>query len=171
MKTSGSSKKTADLLLVNEAIVKYVRDMDNAPFAGIQIQDMTFSDFFDHKMLVVATIRRGIPYELFEAIQSITPFDENEWADYLNVSTKTLQRHRKEKNYRFKAIHTEKIIELAEVTNLGHEVFDSKDQFHLWLITPSYALGNLKPSELLKDSYGKEMVMGELNRIEHGIFV
>jgi uncharacterized protein (DUF2384 family) len=32
-------------------------------------------------------------------------------------------------------------------------------------------MGDLKPAELLKDSYGKEMVMAELNRIEHGIFV
>ncbi|MDO9038752.1 MAG: DUF2384 domain-containing protein [Lutibacter sp.] len=32
-------------------------------------------------------------------------------------------------------------------------------------------MGNLKPIELLKDSYGKEMVMNELNRIDQGIFV
>ena len=170
METPGSSQKSHDLLVVNEAIVNYVRTMEKPPSLGSPIQDMTFSDFFDHKMLVIATIRRGIPYDLFEAIQTIAPFDEEEWADYLNVSTKTLQRHRKQKDYRFKPIHTEKIIELAEVTNLGHEVFDSKDQFHRWLSAPSYALGNLKPSELLKDSYGKEMVMDELNRIEHGIF-
>ena len=50
-------------------------------------------------------------------------------------------------------------------------MFDSTEQFYLWLNTPSYALGNLKPAELLKDSYGKELVMGELNRIEQGIFV
>ena len=35
----------------------------------------------------------------------------------------------------------------------------------------SYALGKLKPIELLKDSYGKEMVISELNRINHGILV
>ena len=57
------------------------------------------------------------------------------------------------------------------VTNFGKKVFDTKEQFYLWLTTPSYALGNLKPSELLKDSYGKELVMGELNRIDKGIFV
>ncbi len=68
-------------------------------------------------------------------------------------------------------IHTEKIIELAEVTNFGKKVFDSNEQFYLWLNTPSFALGNLKPAKLLKDSYGKELVMAELNRIEQGIFV
>ncbi|MCC6451300.1 MAG: DUF2384 domain-containing protein, partial [Acidobacteria bacterium] len=34
-----------------------------------------------------------------------------------------------------------------------------------------FALGNVKPVELLRDSYGKELVMGELNRIAHGILV
>jgi hypothetical protein len=34
-----------------------------------------------------------------------------------------------------------------------------------------YVLGKLKPIELLKDSYGKEMVISELNRINHGILV
>ena len=59
---------------------------------------------------------------------------------------------------------------MAEVINLGMEVFDTMDKFKLWLETPNYALGNLKPYDLLKDSYGKEMVVGELTRVEHGIF-
>lgn len=80
------------------------------------------------------------------------------------------QRHQNDPNYHFKPIHTEKIIELVEVTHFGEEVFDFAEQFYLWLNTPSLALGNIKPAELLKDSYGKDLVMGELNRIDHGIF-
>ena len=71
----------------------------------------------------------------------------------------------------FKPLQSEKIIELAEVTALGNAVFDSQQQFYLWLITPSFALGNMQPIELLKDSYGKEMVVNELNKIDNGIFV
>ena len=58
---------------------------------------------------------------------------------------------------------------MAEVTKVGLDVFSSIEKFKLWLNTPSYALGKLKPIELLKDSYGKEMVISELNRINHGI--
>jgi putative toxin-antitoxin system antitoxin component (TIGR02293 family) len=71
----------------------------------------------------------------------------------------------------FKSLQSEKILELAEVTSLGAAVFDTEEQFYLWLSTPSFALGNLKPIELLKDSYGKEMVINELNRIDQGIFI
>ena len=60
---------------------------------------------------------------------------------------------------------------MAEVTNVGKEVFGDLEKFKLWLNTPNFALGNVKPVELLRVSYGKEMVLGELNRIEHGIFV
>jgi putative toxin-antitoxin system antitoxin component (TIGR02293 family) len=58
---------------------------------------------------------------------------------------------------------------MAEVTQLGLEVFGSMEKLKLWLETPNFALGSLKPLELLKDSYGKEMVTEELTRINYGI--
>jgi uncharacterized protein (DUF2384 family) len=60
---------------------------------------------------------------------------------------------------------------MAEVTNMGLETFGSFEKLKLWLNTPNFALGNLKPFELLKDSYGKELVMNELVHINHGILV
>jgi uncharacterized protein (DUF2384 family) len=45
------------------------------------------------------------------------------------------------------------------------------EKFRLWLSTPNYALGNLPPRELLHDSYGKELVVDELTRINYGILV
>ncbi len=60
---------------------------------------------------------------------------------------------------------------MAEVTNIGKEVLGKIEKFKLWLDTPNFALGNLKPMELLKDSYGKELVISELTHINHGILV
>ena len=170
MITEEHKKHPTDLTAVNKAIRIYVRNIDKSSRFKIKSEKITYSDFFENKMLIIHAIRRGLHYKLFSKIKDITPFTEDDWAEYLNVSKKTLHRHSSDANYFFKPIHSEKIIELAEVTNYGKEVFDSTEQFYLWLNTPSYALGNLKPAELLKDSYGKELVMGELNRIEHGIF-
>lgn len=152
--------------VVNEAISSY---LTSSPF-NITKEKITISDFFNNKMLVIKVIRQGLPYKLFNLIKKMSPFTEEDWASYLNISKKSLQRYSNDKNHLFKPIHTEKIIELAEVTNFGKEVFSSKDQFYLWLNTPAFIFNNLKPSELLRDSYGKELVMAELNRIEHGIF-
>lgn len=149
---------------INESLSIYVKNI------GKFSRNISFADFFLDKMLIVQAIRRGLPYKIFSQIKSLTPFTDVDWSEYLDLSTKTLQRYRDEKDFYFKPIHTEKIFELAEVTNFGIEVFGSSEKFYRWLNSPSYALNNYRPGELLKDSYGKEMVMAELNRIEHGIF-
>jgi putative toxin-antitoxin system antitoxin component (TIGR02293 family) len=156
---------------VYKAIRTYVERMNTSKSFKTKSDDLTYSNFFQNKMLIIHSIRQGFPYNLFSLIKEVTPFTERDWAQYLNLSIKTLHRYKKETAFHFKPIHTEKIIELAEVINFGKEVFDSTEQFYTWLNTPSYALGNLKPAELLNDSYGKELVMGELNRIDQGIFV
>lgn len=170
MLTEEQEKHSTDFTAVDKAMKTYIRKIEKSSEFEQYAEEITYSNFFENKMLIIHAIRKGLPYELFSKIKNITPFTEDDWAEYLNVSKKTLQRHRDKPDYFFKPIHTEKIIELAEVTHYGKEVFDSTEQFYLWLNTPSYALGNLKPAELLKDSYGKDLVMGELNRIEQGIF-
>jgi len=163
-------KQNTRLSDINKAINLYIKRIDKISGVKTQTKNMDYPDFFENTMLIIKVIKNGLPYKLFNKIKDITPFSEDDWAAYLNLSKKTLQRHRNDDDYLFKPIHTEKIIELAEVTNFGKNVFDSTEQFYLWLNTPSYALSNLKPAELLKDSYGKELVMAELNRIDHGIF-
>ncbi len=129
----------------------------------------TFSNFLSNKLMIIELIRKGVPYSLFNLIQHQTPFTENDWAAFLDVSTKSLQRYKQEQGFHFKPLHSEKIIEMAEVTNIGLDVFGTTEKFNLWLHTPNYALGNTQPFELLKDSYGKEMVIAELTRINYGI--
>ena len=169
----GSSKKYSihdSLNVVNEALTAYTRDFNPIGYTRVESSHYPLSGFFDNTLLVIHTIRKGVPYALFEKIKSIAPYSEEEWADYLGVSSKTLQRSSKVSEFRFKPIHSEKILELAEVMAHGLSVFDSTDHFYTWLGTRAYALGNIPPSELLKDSYGKELVLAELNRIDQGIF-
>lgn len=132
---------------------------------------VSYNDFLTDKLLIISAIRVGIPYSLFHLIQQYTPFSENEWANFLDISTKSLQRYKTSGEHYFKAIHSEKIIEMAEVTMVGLEVFGNMDKLKMWLNTPNFALGKIKPIELLKDSYGKELVISELTRINHGILI
>ncbi|MDI9309104.1 MAG: DUF2384 domain-containing protein [Limnohabitans sp.] len=133
-------------------------------------KNIKYSDFLKNKMLLVYAIREGVSFELFSLIKEVSPFNDEDWASFLGISTKSLQRSKTKDDFVFKPIQSEKIFELAEVTNLGEEVFDSQSAFYAWLNSPSFALGNLKPIELLKDSYGKEMVVNELHKIDFGIF-
>ncbi len=129
---------------------------------------ITYSDFLSDKMLMILLIKKGIPYSLFRLIQHQAPFSESDWSALLNISTKSLQRYKQSARH-FRPSQSEKIVEMAEVTNIGLDVFGNMEKFKLWLDTPNYALGSLKPFDLLTDSYGKEMVLGELTRINHGI--
>lgn len=132
---------------------------------------LTFSELFSDKILIIHAIREGIPYSLFHAIQDYTPFSESDWAKLLNISTKSLQRYKQNEKHAFKSLQSEKIIAMAEVTQIGMDVFDDMEQFKLWLNTPNYALSKNKPIDLLTDSYGKELVVSELIRVQHGIMV
>lgn len=134
-------------------------------------KNVNYTDFLNDKMLIITAIRAGVPYSLFDLIQHQAPFSEEDWANFLDISTKSLHRYKTSNDYYFKAIHSEKIIEIAEVTQVGLDVFGTMDKLKLWLNTPSFALGSMKPIELLKDSYGKELVISELTRINHGILV
>lgn len=127
-------------------------------------------NFFTRKLLVAQAIQHGLPYNVFTKIQELIPLTLKEWAEYLDISTKSLSRY-KSQNISFKPMHSERIFEIVEVSMLGMEVFEDYDKFSLWLDTPNYALANNKPSELLRDSYGKSLVISELTRIDHGIFI
>lgn len=132
-------------------------------------EKITYSSFLENRMLMIYIIKEGVSYSLFSLIQQLTPLSENDWAGILGISKKSLQRYNQSSKH-FKPIQSEKIIEIAEVTNVGVDVFGNVETFKLWLDTPNFALGKLKPIELLSDSYGKELVLGELTRINYGIF-
>jgi putative toxin-antitoxin system antitoxin component (TIGR02293 family) len=155
---------------LNRAVDDFVQRVRREKRVQSAKKHFTYRDFLSNRMLLVHSIREGLPYKLFDLIREVTPFTEDDWADFLDLSSKSLQRYKSKSQFKFKPIHSEKIIELAEVTQLGLEVFGDMEKFKLWLQTPNFSLGSLKPIELMKDSYGKDLVIGELTRIDHGIF-
>jgi putative toxin-antitoxin system antitoxin component (TIGR02293 family) len=156
---------------VEDALATYVTGLPQYTLQSRLPGGLSHVSFFSDRMRVVKVIREGIPLALFMSIKDMAPFTDQEWSDFLDVSLKSLQRYKGDGEHIFKTIHSEKIIELAEVVSVGQEVFDTNEKFASWLNTPSHALGNMKPIELLRDSYGKEMVLNELYRIDQGIFV
>ena len=100
---------------------------------NVSSKQVTYEKFLEDKMLIVVAIRKGIPYSLFDLIQKYTPFSENDWANFLDLSTKSLQRY---------------------VTKVDLDLFGNVEKLKLWLNTPRFSLGKLKTIELLKDSYG-----------------
>jgi putative toxin-antitoxin system antitoxin component (TIGR02293 family) len=114
-------------------------------------------------------VREGLTYNYFTTLSERIQIGVQEWADYLHISERTIQRYKKE-GKSFDPIYSEKIILVELLYKKGIDVFGIEENFYTWMDTKSIALGGVKPKELLDTSFGLTMVYDELGRIEHGIF-
>ncbi|WP_082022145.1 antitoxin Xre/MbcA/ParS toxin-binding domain-containing protein [Flavihumibacter sp. ZG627] len=117
---------------------------------------------------IIDIVRTGIAFHDFENIVGKTPFSMAEWATYLQLSERTIQRNQKE-GRPFQPIQSERIVELVMLYNYGVEVFGDKENFNIWLNSKSIALGGKAPKEFLDTMFGVGMIKDELGRIEHGV--
>lgn len=114
-------------------------------------------------------VRKGLTYNYFTTLSERIQIGVQEWADYLHISERTIQRYKKE-GKTFDPVSSEKIIHVELLYKKGIDVFGIEENFYTWMDTKSIALGGVKPKELLDTSFGISMVYDELGRIEHGIF-
>lgn len=168
-KGTGKNREGSGSALVSAAINQNsVEKLGVIPwrFSGA---DLTYRSADDKNLLyIIELVRSGINPNAFGELTELTPFTMAEWADFLQLSERTIQRNQKEKKA-FQPIQSEKIVELAMLYNYGVEVFGDKDNFDIWLDAKSIALGGRKPKELLDTNFGINLVKDELGRIEHGI--
>ena len=118
-----------------------------------------------YKMELIDRIREGVKKTDWKQLIHYTGSTEKEFEHILPASISSMQKktvYGKETSGR--------IYELARLFGLGYEVFDSKEDFKKWLMTPSKTLGNKIPFELLDSSFGFEMVENEIIRIQYNVY-
>lgn len=117
------------------------------------------------KMELIGRIREGVKKADWKQLINFTGSTEKEFEHILPVSISSMQK---------KTVYgketSERIYELARLFGMGYEVFDSKEDFKKWLMTPSRTLGNKIPFELLDSSFGFEMVENEIIRIQYNVY-
>lgn len=118
-----------------------------------------------YKMELIDRIRGGVKKTDWKQLIHYTESTEKEFENILPGSISSMQK---------KSVYgketSERIYELARLFGLGYEVFDSKEDFKKWLLTPSKALGDKIPFELLDSSFGFEMVQNEIVRIQYNVY-
>jgi len=112
--------------------------------------------------------RSGISFKLFETLVNSGSFSLKQWSRFLHLTERTLQRYKKE-GKSFESIHSERILEIAQLLRRGETIFESKANFERWLSSSNIALGGVAPLELMDNSFGIDLITNELGRIEHGI--
>ena len=118
-----------------------------------------------YKMELIDRIRVGVKKDDWKQLIMSIGSTEREFEYVLPSSISSMQK---------KSVYgretSERIYELARLFGLGYEVFDSKDDFKEWLVTPTRPLGNKKPFDLLDSSIGFEMVENEIIRIKYNVY-
>jgi len=117
---------------------------------------------------LIQTVRAGLPFDFYQELVKTMPFSPADWATYLHLSDRTLQRYKKEAAT-FDALQSEKILEILLLFKKGTEIFENKENFAAWLEASNVALGHVKPKDLLDSSFGINLLREELIRIEHGV--
>ena len=117
---------------------------------------------------LIDRIRDGLSYAAFAAFAAASPFSMQDWARYLHLSERTLQRYRKQ-DKSFDPLQAEMILQIAMIYKQGVDVFGSRESFDQWLGIQSIALGGILPKDLLDTMVGIQLLRDELERISHGV--
>ncbi len=98
--------------------------------------------------------------------------------DYINMTIKELstiislserQLNRYDKEHLLRTDISAQLIQIVELYTKGYELFEDRDKFQKWMDAEIVGLGNVKPKSLLDTTFGIQMVVNELGRLEYGI--
>ena len=117
------------------------------------------------KLELINRIRKGVKKSDWKELIFNIGATEKEFEFILPSSISTMQ---KKEVYSLET--SERIYEISRLFGLGYEIFDTPKQFKQWLLTPSKALGNKIPFELLDSSFGFGVVENEILRIQYNVY-
>lgn len=99
-------------------------------------------------------------------------YSQKEVAEVLEIDTSTISRWNKlQKDELLGKFQSKAIRHIDEIIAKGIKIFGSEENFKVWLNTPNYGLGEIKPIELLKDPYEIELVDNALEAMSWGNFI
>lgn len=120
----------------------------------------------DHELLAIA--RKGISKSTMLKVARALELKPKELATILQISERTLQRFGT--TGVLSAALSSRVIQLARVYEQGLEVFGNVQTLRQWMRAKNPVLGE-SPLELLDTHIGAQMVLDELIRIAHGVYV
>jgi len=153
--------------IMQESAIAYASQPANsmrAILGGKAITDD--SHFTDLDMIKMA--RNGLKKTTLYSLASYLNVTMDQLSLLLQTSYRNLQR--KDASEVLDRYKTEKVLELAAFTSRGIQVIGSKAAFQQWVHTPILALGNRKPIEFLDTTFGIQMVLKILGRLEQGVY-
>ena len=117
---------------------------------------------------MIDMVKEGVAYSFFQDLNTLCSFTLQEWSAVLHLSERTLQRYKRQKKA-FESVQSERILQIVMLYQKGIDVFGDAQKFNIWMQSENLALGKVIPKELLDNSFGIDLLLDELVRIEHGV--
>ena len=115
-------------------------------------------------------IRKGIPYAKVRLVKAALNLTDNEFADYLGISLRTLQRKRTSHG-KLSLSEGDRLFRIAKIFALAAQVLESEDMARKWLHRQQRGLGGRVPIQVIQTETGAAEVEDLLEKIEYGVLV
>lgn len=126
-----------------------------------------YQTYFQSPVNRLQVIKGGLSSKSLDDLLQISGSTRFDMAKNLDLTEPTLRKHLSNPKELSTSL-SEHVLFLLELYNKGIDTFGSIDNFKNWL--PQHNIGiDAKPSDLLDSITGINMVINELNRIDHGI--
>ncbi len=117
---------------------------------------------------LIEIIRRGLPVQELDALQSVLDVPMEKLAPMLGISKATL--HRRKTQGRLGPDESDRVIRFARLMAKATEVLESEDAARRWLTSPQFGLGGSVPLDYALTEVGAREVEDLLGRIDLGVY-
>ena len=117
---------------------------------------------------LISLSRAGIKKSSLKSLTSYLGISMDKMSSLIHTSHRNLQR--KDEDELLDTLKSEKVLELAAFTKRGIDVLGNDVAFKQWLHSPLISLGNKKPIDFLDTSFGVQMALKILGRLEQGVY-
>jgi len=115
-----------------------------------------------------ALVGEGLPAAVISRIERAMDLSAAESARVFGLSATSRKRYKSTPRRRLDPAATDRIVRVASTVADAAEVFGDESKAIAWVKTPSLALGNEKPIDLMSSDPGARLVRDELLRIRYG---
>lgn len=137
---------------------------------GLKASDMKPTERDKGMLAFDAIIRKGIPYAKVRIVKAALNLTDNEFADYLGISLRTLQRKRGS-HEKLSIPEGDRLFRMARIFALAVSVLESEEMARKWLHRNQRGLGGRAPIQVIQTEAGAQDVEDLLEKIEYGVLV
>ena len=141
----------------------------SAPYRIMKLKLSTMASHSYTLLDVHKDIQQGYKYSCAQAVADRLELNDQELADALGVSLRTLQRI-PDKDSLMSPQMSDRLFRLASIVALAEYVLEDVAVAHQWLRESQRGLGGHQPLAIIGSQAGYREVESLLGRIEHGVY-